>query len=43
VFLQPWNQRTLYDETRGSVLTWLLVILDRIVMRPPVRSVDNVS
>lgn len=35
VFLQAWNQRHRYDETRGAVLTWLLVItrsraLDRV-------------
>jgi hypothetical protein len=27
----------------AEFLVWLLVILDRIVMRPPVRSFDNVS
>ena len=35
VFLQAWNQRHRYDETRAAVLTWLLVMtrsraLDRI-------------
>ncbi len=35
VFLQAWNQRHRYDETRGAVVTWLLLIarsraLDRV-------------